>query len=308
MLILRVLTAAVGLPVLIFLLARASHEAVFWFFGLCSAIAVHEAALMILPEFDGLFAMHPVTQPAGSTSSKGRGRKPVEDFSKSSYRRAALLCGLGIFLLYVLVAAVHPQLVLGVVISALVVAILSSIFLTRGVDAEVSRMAGILVTIVYAGLPWFLIWNLYELKSNAVLVFTLLAIVWGGDTGAYFGGRFFGKHQLAPQKSPKKTWEGAIAGMATSILAAILVEMFLGPVLGGIFQAIVAGVLCGSLGQLGDLVESVIKRFARVKDSGALFPGHGGFLDRVDGLLVAAPGLWLLFALLQNLQLPALSG
>lgn len=164
-------------------------------------------------------------------------------------------------------------------------------------------MSGVLVTLVYAGLPWLLIWNLYQSAPRAGLVFMLLSIVWGGDTGAYFGGRFFGRHKLSPHKSPKKTWEGAIAGMLFSVVAAIIVESSLGPVMGGTVPAAVAGILCGSLGQMGDLVESVIKRFARVKDSGVMFPGHGGFLDRVDGLLVAAPGLWLLFTLLQNVHL-----
>lgn len=304
MLILRVLTAVVGLPLLIALLSRGSHASVLWFFCFCSAIAVYEAALMVLPEFDRLFALHPVMLQA-KDDSRERGVKHQGEFSKSSYRRAALLCGLGMLVLCFAVAGVQPQAGLGIVISALAIVILFSIFLTRGIDAEVSRMSGVLVTVVYAGLPWVLIWNLYEVRTDAALVFMLLSTVWGGDTGAYFGGRLFGRHKLSPQKSPKKTWEGAIAGMGVSIVAAIVVEMYFKYPLGGLSQAVAAGALCGSLGQLGDLVESVIKRFARVKDSGALFPGHGGFLDRVDGLLVAAPGLWLLFALLQNVQLLA---
>ncbi len=306
MLILRIITAAIGLPLLVAILWQGSGETVLWFFGLCSAIAVHEAALMVLPEFDSLFALHPATQPGVQSSERALrevARAPAQEFAKSSYRRAAILCASGMLILYFAVAGAHPGGGIGLVISALVLAILSSIFLTRGIDSEVSRMSGVLVTLVYAGLPWLLIWNLYESAPRAALVFMLLAIVWGGDTGAYFGGRFFGRHKLSPHKSPKKTWEGAIAGMIVSVGASIAVESFLGPVMGGVLPAAAAGVLCGSLGQLGDLVESVIKRFARVKDSGVMFPGHGGFLDRVDGLLVAAPGLWLLFALLRNVQL-----
>lgn len=306
MLILRIITAAIGLPLLIAILSQGSGDTVLWFFGLCSAIAVHEAALMVLPEFDALFALHPVTQPGVQTSERALRdvvRRPQQEFSKSSYRRAAILCAMGMLLLYFAVAGAHAGGGIGLVVSALVLAILSSIFLTRGIDSEVSRMSGVLVTLVYAGLPWLLIWNLYQSAPRAGLVFMLLSIVWGGDTGAYFGGRFFGRHKLSPHKSPKKTWEGAIAGMLFSVVAAIIVESSLGPVMGGTVPAAVAGILCGSLGQMGDLVESVIKRFARVKDSGVMFPGHGGFLDRVDGLLVAAPGLWLLFTLLQNVHL-----
>lgn len=304
MLILRIMTAIVGLPVLVSVLSQGSAQVVLWFFGLCSAIAVHEAALMVLPEFDALFALHPVTQPEVQQSPRALRdavRKPQQELQRMSYRRAAMLCAAGMLLLYFAVAGADPGRAIGLVVSALVLAILSSIFLTRGIDSEVSRMSGVLVTIVYAGLPWLLIWNLYESVPRAGLVFLLLAIVWGGDTGAYFGGRFFGRRKLSPQKSPKKTWEGAIAGMVTSVIAALLIEVYTGPVLGSAGAAVAAALLCGSLGQMGDLVESVIKRFARVKDSGAMFPGHGGFLDRVDGLLVAAPGLWLLFTLTQNI-------
>jgi phosphatidate cytidylyltransferase len=122
-------------------------------------------------------------------------------------------------------------------------------------------------------------------------VLFLFLVVWGCDSFAYYSGRLFGRHKLAPVVSPKKTWEGTIGGLvgATLIGAAagawkILPE--LGPARGAI-----AAALASSAGQVGDLVESLWKRGAGVKDSGLFLPGHGGFYDRIDSLLYAAPVL-----------------
>jgi phosphatidate cytidylyltransferase len=119
------------------------------------------------------------------------------------------------------------------------------------------------------------------------LVVMTLMFAWWGDTGGYFAGRFLGKHKLYPAVSPNKTVEGAIGGLAGSGLGAIAASLgFLRtvPLSHSIPLAIVAGVL----GQAGDLGESLIKRSTGVKDSGAIVPGHGGILDRVDALLLAS--------------------
>ncbi|UQA63316.1 phosphatidate cytidylyltransferase [Polyangium aurulentum] len=112
-----------------------------------------------------------------------------------------------------------------------------------------------------------------------------LALAWLSDTGAYFAGRFLGKHKLYAAVSPKKTVEGAFGGLAAAVLGAVLghyVFVRSMPLLDGIVLAVVAG----SLGQAGDLAESMIKRSFGVKDSGGIVPGHGGILDRVDALIV----------------------
>lgn len=291
----------IGLPLLMWALIDGSPRLVATVFAVCSAISVREAAKMILPEFDALFALHAqqVKSPElGAEGTGSVGSMPAGGAPIAHYGRAAMACAVGSLALFLTVANAPYTQQLGLVACALGIATLASIFLTRGIDAEVSRMAGVLVTLVYAGMPWMLIWQLYEMQMGPALVIMLLTVVWGGDTGAYFGGRFFGKHKLSPHKSPKKTWEGAIAGMATSIAAAIVLDIYTAGATGGILAATAAAFVGGSLGQLGDLVESVIKRFARVKDSGGIFPGHGGFLDRVDGLLVAAPGVWLLYTVL----------
>lgn len=123
-------------------------------------------------------------------------------------------------------------------------------------------------------------------------IMAVFASIWMCDSAAYFAGRAFGKHKLFPRVSPNKTWEGAVAGfifaVGTFLLARALVLPYLSP-----FSAIVCGVIVGLFGQLGDLIESLLKRDAGVKDSSALIPGHGGILDRFDSLMFVAPLLYL---------------
>jgi phosphatidate cytidylyltransferase len=126
---------------------------------------------------------------------------------------------------------------------------------------------------------------------------SLLVFVFFGDTGAYFTGRALGRHPLAPIISPKKTVEGAIGGLIASAGGGLLASALLLPGL-GLLSGAGLGLGCGLIGQVGDLVESLFKRACQTKDSGHLLPGHGGVLDRLDGVLFAAPvllgALWLL--------------
>lgn len=149
------------------------------------------------------------------------------------------------------------------------------------------------------GIPYFAlpIASLHRLKElDPWMVFLLLAIVWLGDTAAYYVGSRIGRHKLAPVISPKKSWEGAAASFAVAILSAVLWSLWRR---GGLDPRILAAsALTAVAAQVGDLVESMIKRGSGVKDSGHVLPGHGGFLDRMDALLFAAPvllfSLWLL--------------
>ncbi len=109
--------------------------------------------------------------------------------------------------------------------------------------------------------------------------------VWGFDAAAFFAGRRFGRHRLAPHISPGKTWEGAIGGLSLSVVASLLLTII--PLGVPWYLAIVLGLLIGVAAVLGDLAESLIKRQTHVKDSGQIMPGHGGMLDRVDSLLFA---------------------
>jgi phosphatidate cytidylyltransferase len=138
-------------------------------------------------------------------------------------------------------------------------------------------------------------------NGPSLLVFLFLA-VWSGDIAALYVGRAFGKRKLAPSISPNKTWEGSIASVIGSMLVTLLL-VFLAEVLarrgldwlsypGSVIRWIGLSVLLNVAAQVGDLIESAIKRGAGVKDSGSLLPGHGGILDRIDALLLAAPILW----------------
>ncbi len=133
------------------------------------------------------------------------------------------------------------------------------------------------------------------LPSGVWWLLMVLLGVWGFDGAAFFSGRYFGRHKLAPRISPGKTWEGVLGGLVLSIAAGLILTV--GPLGVPWYLAIVLGILLGSAAVLGDLAESLIKRQTNVKDSGQIMPGHGGMLDRVDSLLFAVIVVYL-FALL----------
>jgi phosphatidate cytidylyltransferase len=165
--------------------------------------------------------------------------------------------------------------------------------------------AGLLM-LIYIAFPLTLIpqiWNRPE-GDGTVLVFFLFLCVWSGDVAALYIGKRFGRHKLAPELSPNKTWEGAIASVLASIVFGVGLILY-GDWLslhGSSFtrlhtdspwwQWMLLAVLLNAAAQFGDLLESALKRGAGVKDSGTLLPGHGGILDRIDALLLAAPVLW----------------
>lgn len=164
----------------------------------------------------------------------------------------------------------------------------------------------------YIALPLGMLLQLRQQWAGAFYLLYLLLVVWAGDIFAYFVGKTMGRHLMAPRISPKKTWEGAAASLAASLIVGWLLFRYAEPIsmsflsagliarpdglygaeipaMGGV---IVLTIMLNIAAQLGDLVESLIKRGAGVKDSGSILPGHGGMLDRVDALLFAAPVLW----------------
>lgn len=156
------------------------------------------------------------------------------------------------------------------------------------------RLAYSIAGIVYVGLLFTflaLIKRDFGSLGGHMLVFVLL-VAWIGDTGAYFAGRFLGKRKLYPAVSPKKTWAGAIGGVATSAAGAAGLKLGLDLELAWIhvFAMAIPGAI---LGQMGDLVESLVKRSTGVKDSGVILPGHGGMLDRLDAVLFLGPYVYL---------------
>jgi phosphatidate cytidylyltransferase len=141
--------------------------------------------------------------------------------------------------------------------------------------------------LAYAGLSGLsLAWLRDGDQPGLTAILFLFAVVWATDIAAYFVGRAVGGPKLAPRLSPNKTWSGSIGGLAGAVLAAVLVVHFGG--VGGMPAAIVVAIGLSSVAQIGDLVESAIKRRFGVKDASSLIPGHGGLMDRLDGFVAAA--------------------
>lgn len=145
--------------------------------------------------------------------------------------------------------------------------------------------------LIFVALPFSYLVRLdgQETRGSLLVLFTL-AIVWAGDTLAYFVGKFLGRTKMAPALSPKKTWEGAAGNLLGSLIVGYCFAR------GRRFDPLpwlVTAALANIAGQVGDLVESAYKRGAGAKDSGSLLPGHGGMLDRIDSLILAVPVVWL---------------
>ena len=156
--------------------------------------------------------------------------------------------------------------------------------------------------LLYIGLSMSTIYLLSAADNGPSLLVFLLLVVWAGDIAALYVGRAFGRWTLAPKLSPNKTWEGSMASVVASIAVAVALVLVGGTLTarsieylsypGSYWHWVGLAVLLNIAGQVGDLAESAIKRGAGVKDSGKILPGHGGVLDRIDALLLAAPVLW----------------
>ncbi len=194
----------------------------------------------------------------------------------------------------------------GGLMTVLIVAVLLA-ELRRGAGRQaIANSAATLLAVLYVGwlgthivalreLPWITGDSYARGAAYAILPFVL---VWVCDTAAYLVGKRWGRHRLMPEVSPGKTLEGAVGGLAASIGAAFLARATFAPFL-TVIDAAALGVLVGVFGQLGDLVESLLKRDAHTKNTSEMIPGHGGVLDRFDSLLFAAPVVYyyLLFRL-----------
>ena len=154
------------------------------------------------------------------------------------------------------------------------------------------EMGKIVFGLLYICLPLGLLIFIDKHPRGNIWIFFLLFVIFMTDTGAFYFGRIFGKHKLYPSVSPGKTWEGAIGGFLSSLLAVLIFSYFFPVYRLNVFIWILAASL-SILSQVGDLAESLLKRNHGVKDSGKILPGHGGVLDRIDGLLFAIPALYI---------------
>jgi phosphatidate cytidylyltransferase len=164
----------------------------------------------------------------------------------------------------------------------------------------------------YVAIPMALLLQIRQLPAGAIWTIYTLLVVWAGDIFAYFVGKSLGRHHMSPHISPKKTWEGAAASIVASVIvgtlwiqhapgiSSVLLRVGLIERPGGmwgleqppLWPIILLSAVVNIAAQLGDLVESLIKRGAGVKDSGTILPGHGGMLDRIDAMLFAVPVVW----------------
>ena len=196
-------------------------------------------------------------------------------------------------------------------------AIAPFLFLTRAMKNQdlssgYPAAAASVFAFTYIALPLGMLVQLRQQAAGAFYLLYLLLVVWAGDIFAYFVGKSIGRYLMAPRISPKKTWEGAAASLLASVAVGYLMFHYAEPISSWLLQAhliqprdglfgleqpalwpmILLTAMLNVAAQLGDLVESLIKRGVGVKDSGAILPGHGGMLDRIDALLFAAPVLW----------------
>jgi phosphatidate cytidylyltransferase len=266
----RVITAIIALIVMLSVFLLGNPHFMRLFFTLLVGIGTFEISTMIFPRIYSMFSANKEATPPPFL------RPLVISMSCVLFAGSAYTQGYGV----------------SVMMLGLLGSLLFGIFIAPEIDLSFGAGAGILVCLVYGAFPWLAIWELYKLAPDSRYIFLLCTIVWCGDTGAYFAGRSLGKHKLAPRMSPNKTWEGSVGGIIASVAGASVFKGFYGEQMVDWPTIIVCAVLGGALGQLGDLAESTFKRFSGVKDSGKIFPGHGGFLDRVDGLLFAAPAIW----------------
>ena len=208
--------------------------------------------------------------------------------------------GLGILILLTAMFPRQQSLLLEIGFGAFLLISFPLLFARKNLDGALLDWSLTLTIAVYLGLPmsFFVllrgsetsVWQGFSngwvyLPRGAWWLLMVFLGVWGFDSAAFFTGRYFGRHKLAPRISPGKTWEGVLGGFVLSIAAGLLLTVK--PLGVPWYLAVVLGILLGIAAVCGDLAESLIKRQTHVKDSGHLMPGHGGILDRVDSLLFA---------------------
>jgi phosphatidate cytidylyltransferase len=265
----RILTAVILIPVVVYL--------VLWAPVLAMAAVTCIVALLALQEYLGL----------------------------------AKAAGAGVFYIVPLVATIlifvtvlpsSPTILMLPVLAIAAAVLLVQAMSMRPQTAVLPDAAFSFFSLIYVALPLATLPHIAQQENGRAELLFLLLVVWAGDIAALFIGRAIGKHKLWPSVSPNKTWEGTIGSLAGSLLVAFLTVIIgariaehyatASPFPHPLWQMLLLAVVINIAAQLGDLVESALKRGAGVKDSGRLLPGHGGVLDRIDALLLAAPVLW----------------
>lgn len=201
------------------------------------------------------------------------------------------VAAVGLVLVGSILLGLLPYSMLSFGIVAVLLLYIAALF--RKTTHPIQDVAYSLFGLIYAAIPFIFFMSLgfVEDTYNAYIPLGFLIILWTNDTGAYLAGRSMGRHKLFERISPNKTWEGFVGGVILAVIAGFILSHYFGflPLWSWVCMALIVGIF----GTLGDLVESMLKRNVGVKDSGNLLPGHGGLLDRFDGLLIAAPLVYL---------------
>ncbi|MBI5663726.1 MAG: phosphatidate cytidylyltransferase [Nitrospirae bacterium] len=198
---------------------------------------------------------------------------------------------LGGLLLYI--SCSYPELFLTSIFISLFILMLIRLFAEKTPSGCMTEIGPLAAGLFYVGIFLSFQWLLRSGPLGMEYIFMLYTCVWLADGGAFYIGTYMGKHKLYPSISPNKTWEGAYGSLIGGALGALIIRMIFDMPL-SIGSAVVIGAIIGVAALVGDLVESMFKRDAGVKDSGVFIPGHGGMLDKLDGMLVAGPVLYLL--------------
>lgn len=264
----RLITAAVAVPILLWILLAGPAWA--WFAVVVAAVGV------------GLYEFFDMTV--------GREDSAV----------MAMGTALGMLFVFVLYFAVTPFFVVAAMAVVLMAMFLTVLFsysaLERAAGLLTASVTGIVYVALLTGFLTLMRRDPGELGRYWIIL--ILAIAWGSDTGAYFAGRFLGRHRLSPVVSPKKTWEGAFGGVVAATVAAFLVVV-LTPLELSPLAVVLIAIPGAVLGQIGDLCESLLKRACKVKDSGRIIYGHGGILDRIDAVIFVGTYVYLFYAFAQ---------
>ncbi|MEN8193255.1 MAG: phosphatidate cytidylyltransferase [Bacteroidota bacterium] len=187
-----------------------------------------------------------------------------------------------------------------IVLLSMILILIHELFRDKG--SALRNVGSTLLGIIYIGLFSSTIVSIREYfagtlqySNGGLLIISIFITLWVTDSAAYFLGSAFGKNKLFPRVSPNKSWEGAIAGFVFAIVTIIVLKFFILQFL-TLVDAIVLGIIIGLFGQIGDLVESLLKRDTGVKDSSNIIPGHGGILDRFDSLIFSSPFVYIYIA------------
>jgi len=199
-----------------------------------------------------------------------------------------------ISLLLFLIFAIKQVLLTPIIIGLWAIVPMTFYMLTHPIPDEqwIADMGRAVLGPIYICLPLAMLILIDMRPEGNIWILFLLIVIFTNDTGALYIGRLFGRHKLYESVSPNKTWEGAVGGLISSFVAAAIF-LYFSRIHGLMLDIFILVLLLSVMGQIGDLVESMLKRIYGIKDSGRILPGHGGMLDRIDALLFSIPVLYI---------------